>query len=233
MENVLSLPWTRIHDYLADVGAARTLEEFDRRVLRGIGALIPHEATAASFVSHGGVPPCRGVSRGWERHRHAFNARYRHKVPVPIAGRPPIWLMDFSQWSDSELVRDFVRPAGIGHGLCVTRGRYQVAVLRARGEPPFSPRDFQVLAVLQPHLNNLFRLHSGAALAGRTTDGFPSLPALTGREQQIARCLFARMTCREIGSVLGISHRTAERHVQNIYDKLGVRTRSDFRDLLD
>lgn len=50
------------------------------------------------------------------------------------------------------------------------------------------------------------------------------LARLTAREREILPLLVAGMTDKEIGRRLGISHRTAERHRQNILDKFKTRT---------
>jgi DNA-binding NarL/FixJ family response regulator len=54
-----------------------------------------------------------------------------------------------------------------------------------------------------------------------------SLDALSERESEVLRLLAAGRSDREIGEVLFISHRTAARHVANIYRKLGVHTRGE------
>jgi DNA-binding NarL/FixJ family response regulator len=46
--------------------------------------------------------------------------------------------------------------------------------------------------------------------------------ALTAREAQVLALLCERWTDREIGAMLGISHRTVESHAASIYRRLGV-----------
>lgn len=65
------------------------------------------------------------------------------------------------------------------------------------------------------------------AAAGQEASTPPSWPAgLTEREVEVLRLLAAGATNRRIGSQLGISPRTAEHHVQHIYDKIGGSTRA-------
>jgi len=49
---------------------------------------------------------------------------------------------------------------------------------------------------------------------------------LTGRELQVLRLVAAGHTNRSIGAELGLSERTVDRHVSNIFDKLGVSSRA-------
>lgn len=58
----------------------------------------------------------------------------------------------------------------------------------------------------------------------------PAGPNLSFREEQVVDLLLKEFSNRRIGSVLGISERTAKFHVCNILRKLGVRTRKDLLD---
>jgi DNA-binding CsgD family transcriptional regulator len=55
---------------------------------------------------------------------------------------------------------------------------------------------------------------------------------LTPQELQIARLAAERLTYREIGDRLFLSHRTIESHVYRIFPKLGITTRNQLRDAL-
>ncbi len=51
-------------------------------------------------------------------------------------------------------------------------------------------------------------------------------PALTAREHEVLRWLAAGKTDRDIASILGVSPRTVQKHLEHVYDKLGVETRT-------
>ncbi len=59
-------------------------------------------------------------------------------------------------------------------------------------------------------------------------DGEIPLPeaTLTRRESEVMEWLRQGKTCPEIAVILGLSHRTVEKHVSNIYRKTGVSSRS-------
>jgi DNA-binding CsgD family transcriptional regulator/tetratricopeptide (TPR) repeat protein len=67
------------------------------------------------------------------------------------------------------------------------------------------------------------RLGARPDLAGLDPGG-PAL--LTARELQVLRLMAAGHTNRSIGSELGLSERTVDRHVSNIFGKLGVSSRA-------
>jgi DNA-binding NarL/FixJ family response regulator len=52
------------------------------------------------------------------------------------------------------------------------------------------------------------------------------LSTLTVREQQIVQLLTQGLTNKRIGQQLGIVEDTVKKHLQHIYDKLGVRRRA-------
>jgi non-specific serine/threonine protein kinase len=52
------------------------------------------------------------------------------------------------------------------------------------------------------------------------------LPPLTSREQQVAALVTQGLTNRQIAERLVISPRTADNHVQHIFDRLGMSSRA-------
>jgi DNA-binding NarL/FixJ family response regulator len=50
---------------------------------------------------------------------------------------------------------------------------------------------------------------------------------LTEREQEVARLVAGGATNREIAQVLFLSPKTIERHVSNVFKKIGVRNRAE------
>lgn len=60
-------------------------------------------------------------------------------------------------------------------------------------------------------------------------DGLPSRlddAALTPREAEVLSWLAKGKTNRDIGDILGMSHRTVNKHLEHVYEKLGVETRT-------
>jgi DNA-binding CsgD family transcriptional regulator len=50
--------------------------------------------------------------------------------------------------------------------------------------------------------------------------------ALTPRETEVLSWLAKGKTNRDIGDILGMSHRTVNKHLEHIFEKLGVETRA-------
>ena len=53
-----------------------------------------------------------------------------------------------------------------------------------------------------------------------------TLPALTPRETEVLSWLAKGKTNRDIADILGMSHRTVNKHLEHIFEKLGVETRA-------
>ena len=65
------------------------------------------------------------------------------------------------------------------------------------------------------------------AMAGRPEGAAGQVEPLTEREIEVLRLAARGLTNRAIGHELGISHRTVQGHLANIYGKLGVNSRTE------
>jgi DNA-binding CsgD family transcriptional regulator len=97
------------------------------------------------------------------------------------------------------------------------RGRYvRLTLLRGPG-PEFSERDKAVLTLLGPHLDEAYldaerRRHP--------------VPQLTPRQENLLYLVAAGHTNSQIARRLGISQATVRTHLENIYGKLDVSSRT-------
>jgi DNA-binding CsgD family transcriptional regulator len=124
------------------------------------------------------------------------------------------------------LYNDYYRPIGIDHAMAVpvhVRGGVLVSFVFNRRGRDFSDRDRACVESIRPHLGNLYRL-TRAVEGPQAAWGVPS--ALTAREREVLQWLSGGKTDRDIATILGISPRTVHKHLQRIYEKLGVETRT-------
>ena len=97
---------------------------------------------------------------------------------------------------------------------------------RLKDQRSFTERDVFVLKALEPHINHRMK-HL------LETDGVQVLQAdmlveeyhLTPRELEVVSCAAFGMTQGEIAVKLSISPKTAKKHIENIYRKVGVNNR--------
>jgi len=126
----------------------------------------------------------------------------------PLLRRNP-WYEQIMRPSGVESQIKVWLPAGQG----VVRGFF---LLRDRGRRDFDERDRAILGVLRPHL---------AAVRERW-ERRRAHPLLTGRENEILQLVADGLTNGEIADRLVISPGTVRRHLENVFDKLGVHTRT-------
>jgi len=133
-----------------------------------------------------------------------------------------------------------------GHGSGIERavavplfsdGHTLVRIVLNRRAVDFGARDCERLELLRPHLAFLYREAcrageraaraaggAGVAVAPPMVRSMPD--ALTAREREVLRWLAGGKTDAEIGALLSISVRTVQKHLEHVYVKLGVETRT-------
>lgn len=100
-------------------------------------------------------------------------------------------------------------------------GRFLVEKL-----PP-SPTWSGLAQVLAKEVTTTVELSERVAIwNGNQREAFQPATVLTRREGEVMAWLRQGKTCPEIAVILGLSQRTVEKHVSNIYRKTGVSTRS-------
>jgi DNA-binding CsgD family transcriptional regulator len=131
------------------------------------------------------------------------------------------------QWHRTGMYQDCFRPEGVEHEMMVClpadpgsmpgRGRTVRLVFFRGPGPDFSERDRAMLTLLRPHLHQAYldaerRRHPA--------------PQLTARQWQLLRLAAAGHTRAQIARQLGVSEGTVRSHLQNIYARLHVSSRS-------
>jgi DNA-binding CsgD family transcriptional regulator len=135
-------------------------------------------------------------------------------------------LLPEREFRRTPLYNDYYRSIGLDQVMAVpihVDRRLLVSFVFNRGGRGFSERERDCLELIRPHLGSLYRL---SAVAGRPDCAPRAAWRLTMREQEVLRWLSAGKTDKDIGAILGISRRTVHKHLQRIYDKLGVETRT-------
>ena len=131
------------------------------------------------------------------------------------------------QWHSTGMYIDCIRPQGIEHHLMLALHElpgpaagpetYLRLVLHREPGPDFSERDRALLVLLRPHLYQ--------ACQDVERRRHP-VPRLTPRQNALLRQLAAGRTNTQIARRLGISEGTVRTHLENIYDRLGVSSRT-------
>ena len=141
-------------------------------------------------------------------------------------------LLPASEFHRTPLYNEYYRRIGIEHVTAVpiyVDQRFLVSFVLNRGAAAFGDRERELLDIVRPHLANLYRLgvaidRAREAPADAAAD-ITEMP-LTPREREVLDWVAAGKTNRDIATILGASPRTVEKHLERIYEKLGVETRT-------
>ena len=122
----------------------------------------------------------------------------------------------------SAYYHDFMRPLGVRHEvelLLRDAGRVVggISLLRGPGAKPFAARELALLAAARPFVELAF---------ARGCDPAGSLPGLTPREAEVVRLVGAGQRNADIARSLGIALPTVKTHLEHVFAKVGVRSRT-------
>ncbi|MGZ5104084.1 MAG: helix-turn-helix transcriptional regulator [Usitatibacter sp.] len=188
-----------------------------------------------SVVSDVAGAIARPEIEAFDRHFHAHPLVRAHGRNPRAATRRISDLVPAAEFRRTPLFNEYYRPIRVDHAMAVpihVRGNELVSFVLNRSGRDFSDRDRACLESIRPHLGHLFRLSrelEGARAAwGVPPPGQESIRdvPLTAREREVLGWLAGGKTDRDIGDILGISPRTVHKHLQRIYEKLGVETRT-------
>jgi len=149
---------------------------------------------------------------------HAGGGAGAHRISDSIA---------FARFREGALFAEYYRRIGIDHAMALPLyldDRTLVSFVLNRRRRDFSDRDRDVVDLARSTLGGIYRAVRPAG--GRRLAPTALTASLTGRERQVVDWLTAGKTDRDIAAILGCSHRTVQKHLQRIYEKLGVESRT-------
>jgi DNA-binding CsgD family transcriptional regulator len=147
----------------------------------------------------------------------------------------------FNRFRETALYSDYYRRVGLDHAVALplwVDDELLVSFVLNRRRRDFSDHDREVLEMLRGGLSALFRHTLALQRARDGTNqldrvlGSPPAPSpdprwrLTAREREVLHWLARGKADRDIAAILEISARTVHKHLQRIYEKLGVENRT-------
>ena len=233
-----------LHSALMSLGdisdAATSAADFARAGVQVLARLVPNELTTLSRCdlhsarrSVVGVPP--GAVGADER--EAFDRHFRehplvryHAIERGAFAHRISDSIPQARFRESALYNDYYRRVGLSHALAlpVRMDGQELAsfVLNRRGRD-FSDRELALLDVLRRPLARLFdREHAPSPRQAALDQAVLARFGLTGRESEVLQWVAAGKTDRDIALLLQCSPRTVHKHLQRVYTKLGVETRT-------
>lgn len=239
-----ALPWRKLWDFISACSQQGDLQAMFRCAVQEIPRLISCEQSViaiADMITEGKTRVslvCNGVPDAAVR-PYCDYYFYKDEARLGLGPESEFYQAD---WTDrararSEFARDFIQglmkiDMSAGIPIYDPGGRGGICLIVARaGRVHLNAREESILLAIRPHFLNLYALHKrletiapenycAAELAG-------GCGLLSRREAEIASLLCRRLTTAEIATMLQISRRTVETHVEHIYVKLNIRSRRE------
>lgn len=248
MERLGTADYQSVLNVVREIHGIQRMDDFPRRAMSGIGHLIESDLLTYNEIDTRRrrafmvQEPAGAISAAqvqtFERfaHQHPLinhYARTRESQPRKISDF--LSLMEFRRL---DLYQEFFRDVALHYQMAVTIPSANAVVIgialnRARSD--FSERDRSVLDLVRPHLVQAYRniaergaLRERAEAAERAlwAGSATVLASLTSREHQVLALVADGKTNPQIAGRLSLSPRTVQKHLEHVYDKLGVRTRT-------
>ncbi len=150
-----------------------------------------------------------------------------HAAKLILGRYPHIKILMLSVHNEDERVIAAIRAGAAGYILKDADHKEFIKIIRSTfyGESITSP----FLANLSPGV--LYKMHDPAREDEEVEEGIKKF-SLTGREKEILHLLLKGKSNKEISDLVYVSRETVKTHLQNIYRKLGVKSRLEVAALL-
>jgi DNA-binding CsgD family transcriptional regulator len=239
------LPWRKMWDFVSICSQQNDLHTMFKTATREISHLLPCEQATANYFE---VLPGKSDIPVFLEHCNMpdsavrlYREYYFYKDVVRLRAPPGTVLLQVNwksrEYSKSEISQDYVIPIfGIGMSAGIPfvdpDGKAAMCFTISRtGSKNISEREESIFLALRPHIVNLFSLHWRMQTLSQEHFFAAELACeselLSKREAEIAGFLCKRLLAHEIATLLMISKRTVETHVQQIYFKLSVNNRRE------
>ena len=225
------------------------LAELARSGVRALPSFIPSEITTLSICNlrtgHREVVAAPGAAlstaeiESFDHHFHEHPLVRFHGVGQRLVTHRISDSLSQSEFRRTGLYNDYYRRIGIHHAIAVPlmlEHDILVSFVLNRARSDFSDREREWLDLVRPYLARMVRGAGSlveellptppADTAGIGRRQSRNATSLTPREHDVMRWLASGKADREIGKILNISARTVQKHLEHIYVKLGVESRT-------
>ncbi len=229
----------RVLSLVGDVLGLLDVEEFVGGLLVGLRAAVPSDWSALNEVPADLPRPISLTEPEIPTPMHELFARYALQNPIAAHflstgdGRATRIsdLVTRREFHRLDIYRYVYRPLGVEYQIAFTLTSDSARILGvalSRGRHNFSARERDVLNLARPFLIQIYR--NAIAHSVRPDElGLDGLQALglTPRQAAVLQLVGRGFTAPEAAAALGISTRTAHKHLEHCYRRLGVSSRRE------
>ncbi|QIF01381.1 helix-turn-helix transcriptional regulator [Roseimicrobium sp. ORNL1] len=229
MQRVSHLDLKAVKQCSHDLLEASSHEDLrDRLIFGWLPKLIDSDFTACNEFSQGRVLKITSTVNNAEINKYAepFGALiHQHpcfKLQSELGITTPLKISDFitqRELHDLGLYQEVYKYLGIERQMALSvhpAPGELVSMVLSSSTRDYTERDRVVLSLLQPAIQRAF-----AVMRHRTL-----FASLSSREAEVLSWVAEAKTNKEIALILGISARTVQKHLETIFTKLGVETRT-------
>lgn len=241
----MQMPWEQINDYLLSCGRVHEPYGFCLAAFEGFHDFIDFDQ-GLFFMLDGNYKVTRkhywNVPKQWSAMYLEYFTHVESRE-FSLDGLPPeppetafVSVVDWDAYEDvhTDFLDYYIRPRGL-------RSTMSFVLFDMRGLPAalfcfdrisdqrkYTSEDVELVSLVAEHLNNSLKnmLHESASSAS-AIDEVDGLEKLTEREREIVDMLCRGVRPANIARALFISINTANKHISNIYRKLGVNSRQE------
>ncbi len=226
-------------DFLREAGDLEGTEPFPPHILRSLSSFVGSEFAAYCEIDRRrGKVTFRTSSNpdeGWPADEAYWATLHEHPVRqhrIRTGELGALKIYDFvtpRQLRRTQFYADFLRPStgdGFLMSVCLPAPLAHTRTFTLdRSRVDFGERERMLLDLLQPHLVHIRRAKE---VRRRARAAIPALPkgVLSERETEVLFHVAEGMRNREIARALWIAPGTVRKHLDNIYAKLGVHSRT-------
>ena len=214
-----------LEDLYSDVLTAPTIEAFKVELIK-FGKKLGFDLVIADY---GSPPPKRAwtsihnyPSRWWEQ-QSQFLPKDPVNVAIEASSRPILWNAEYYKRSGAGEIAEAFAPFGFAAGFDVPihAANGALLILGFSRDVALSKDAAELVRVVaEAQLFSSFALPALDRLLAHTTQA--DFPKLTPKELEVLKWTIAGKTAFEVGAILSTTERTANFHVRNICEKLGV-----------
>lgn len=236
--------WNLLDEIILNLHIQKDITALQTQILEQLAVLIPHRRSFFDLCTtqNGRLVFFAPISLNMSNEEltdYYKNYQYSDYVAWSFSNNNPTTYRDSdmigrSTRENSDIYRQWMKPMDIYYSLgCTILGGNQllgsITLFRSEQDGDFTDSELNMLEVINRHLSAHFTFLWPHGTFPNIADNFAKATeqdGLSAREKEVARLIVSGMSNSEISQILFISENTVKKHVNSLYRKLGITSRT-------